>query len=106
MDYTDNQDVKITRAEFEHVYYNCEEDLQTHELVLPAEVAKEMDIPAVRIDFIFKHFIELKHAFIDGTHCQDCFSELPAAQSEDLGEGHTQLYQKCTHCGRTYNWRY
>jgi len=100
-----NEDMKITRQEFEAFYYNCEEDIKTHEVFLPIEVAKELNISAKKLDFIHRNLIPLKHAFIDGTHCQVCFRELPQPTVEDRGEGQTELITYCP-CGESYRHRY
>lgn len=100
-----NEDMQVTRAEFEGFYYNCEEDIKTHEVYLPAEVAVDLNISAKKLDFIHRNLIPLKNAFIDGTHCQVCFRELPQPIKEDRGEGNYELVTYCN-CGRTYINRY
>jgi len=94
---------EVNKKEFELYYYNMEEN-EAGEMVMPYEMALELGLTAKQIDYIAKNFDALVGCFIEETLCEDCFNELPAAVSEDLGGGYSQLVIYCN-CGRTYTSR-
>lgn len=94
---------EVNKKEFENYYYNMEKS-DNGEMVMPYEMALELNLTAKQLDYIAKNFGALVGCFIDQTLCEDCFRELPAPVSEDLGGGYSQLVIYCQ-CGRSYTSR-